>query len=231
MVAGLGNKVRPNTLLKHIATLRERKLAIHHARLTSMLCCPAATVSPGVCAHTHAALCFPRALIHRRVYPGCGSRLQRNGRAKWFCPCTLRRSETCLKVGEYGRPAIFRNFFVCSLTLYFFYSDVLKVGVGSKNSWRISSQIAPVVPILSGFSWLEDQPPHIPEAEDAHLSRWRETDIFFFLSIFGLHYIKITFVSSQTLWVWQPYGFNVHLLETEAARANCDCFHRGNSKV
>lgn len=105
-VAGLGNKVRPNTLLKHIATLREQKLAIHHARLTSMLCCPAATVGPGVCAHTHAALCFPRALIHHHVYPGCGSRLQRNGRAKWFCPCTLRRSETCLKVGEYGRPTV-----------------------------------------------------------------------------------------------------------------------------
>lgn len=120
-VAGLGNKVRPNTLLKHIATLRERKLAIHHARLMSMLCCPAATVGPGVCAHTNAALCFPRTLIHRRVYPGCGSRLQRNGRAKWFCSCTLRRSETCLKVAEYGRPAVFRNFFVCSSTLYFLF--------------------------------------------------------------------------------------------------------------
>lgn len=33
MAAGQGNKVCRNTLLKHIAMLRERKLAIHHARL------------------------------------------------------------------------------------------------------------------------------------------------------------------------------------------------------
>lgn len=49
---GLGHEVCRNTLLKHIAMLRERKLAIHHARLTSMLRCPTATVGPDVCAHT-----------------------------------------------------------------------------------------------------------------------------------------------------------------------------------
>lgn len=60
--AGLRNKVRCNALLKHIAMLRERKLAIHHARLTSMRCCPTATVGPGVRTHTpfyiFSALCF-----------------------------------------------------------------------------------------------------------------------------------------------------------------------------
>lgn len=52
MAAGLGNKVPSNTLLKHIAMLRERKPAIHHARRTSTLCCPTATVGPGVCTRT-----------------------------------------------------------------------------------------------------------------------------------------------------------------------------------
>lgn len=229
-MAGLGNKVRPNTLLKHIATLREGKLAIHHARLTSMLCCPAATVGPGVCAHTHAALCILRALIHSRVYPGCGSRLQRNGRAKWFCPCMLRRSETCLKVGEYGHPAIFRNFLASSLTLYFLFRYLKSRGKKAKIVGESPAKLH------QSFLYILD----FPGLEINRLtSRRRKTHIYhagvkqtsFFLSIFGLHYIKITFVSSQTLWVWQPYGFNVHLLQTEAARANCDCFHRGNSKV
>lgn len=48
--AGLGNKVRRNTLLKHIAMLREGKLLIHHARVMSMHRCPTAIVCLGACA-------------------------------------------------------------------------------------------------------------------------------------------------------------------------------------
>lgn len=52
MAAGLGNKVCSHTLLKRIAML-----AIHHARRTSTLCCPTATVGPGVCTHTLFCAC------------------------------------------------------------------------------------------------------------------------------------------------------------------------------
>lgn len=51
-----GNKGHRNTLLKHIAMLRERKLVIHHARVTAMLCCPTAIVCLVVCTQTHPVL-------------------------------------------------------------------------------------------------------------------------------------------------------------------------------
>lgn len=51
-----GNKGHRNTLLKHIAMLRERKLVIHHARVTAMLCCPTAIVCLAACTQTRPVL-------------------------------------------------------------------------------------------------------------------------------------------------------------------------------
>lgn len=51
-----GNKGHRNTLLKHIAMLRERKLVIHHARVTAMLCYPTAIVCLAACTRTRPVL-------------------------------------------------------------------------------------------------------------------------------------------------------------------------------
>lgn len=106
-----GNKVHRNTLLKHIAMLRERKLVIHHARLVSTLCCPTATVLLAVC--THAVLCSLCSLIHCPVYLGCSFLLPRNWHGDKMIMVRLNRSidaqpdrlvrNVYLKVSQYSR--------------------------------------------------------------------------------------------------------------------------------
>lgn len=108
--AELGNKVHRNTLLKHIAMLREWKLVIHHARLVSTLCCPTAIVLLAVC--THAVLCFLCSLIHCPVYLGHSFLLAHNWHSDKMIMVRLNRCidaqpdrlvrNVCLKVSQYG---------------------------------------------------------------------------------------------------------------------------------
>lgn len=75
--AGLGNKVHRNTLLKHIAMLRQE--ASHSSCQANVHALLSNSYAGSGCVHTHAVLCFLCTLIHCCVYLGCGSPLPR----KW----------------------------------------------------------------------------------------------------------------------------------------------------
>lgn len=210
--AGLGNKVHRNTLLKHIAMLRDRKLAIHHARLTSMLCCPTATLAPGVCTHTpfcaFSALWFTAVFIWDVVlhYRVSGAAIN----CSWL-PMDADYLFESRRIWSY----------LSSQTPFFFHSVVLKVRESPAKLLQLFLHFL-------DFSGLKIDRLTSFEAEDTHLSHWRQADIFFFLSLsLGCTTSKLH-LSAVKLLGFGSISFNVLPLETEAARTNHDCFQTGN---